>query len=147
MWNHEPWQRACPQCGASLGDAAHGLRLRCLVELGVTLNRAADQSSPADWGAFGEDHARLFGDYQLLEEIARGGMGVVYKARHISLNRIVALKMLPAGLFAQAESVRRFYAEAKSIAQLQHPNIVAIHEIGEQDGQPYFTMDYGRGGP
>ena len=87
----------------------------------------------------------VIGDYELLEEIARGGMGIVYKARQRSLNRIVAVKVMLPGQFAQPAVVQRFQTEAEVVANLHHPNIVSIHEIGVQDGQHYFSMDYVEG--
>jgi outer membrane protein assembly factor BamB/tRNA A-37 threonylcarbamoyl transferase component Bud32 len=102
-------------------------------------------SEPLSVGMPPASKTRSFGDYELLEEIARGGMGIVYKAHQVSLNRVVALKMILAGQLASDVDVKRFYQEAQTGANLQHPNIVAIHEVGEHDGQHYFSMDYVEG--
>jgi tetratricopeptide (TPR) repeat protein len=84
--------------------------------------------------------------YWLLEELGRGGMGVVYRAWQLELNRLVALKMIRAGVYARAEDLARFRAEAEAVAQLQHPNIVQIYHVGEQAGLPFFALEYLEGG-
>jgi serine/threonine protein kinase/sugar lactone lactonase YvrE len=84
--------------------------------------------------------------YEILGELGRGAMGVVYQARQIKLNRLVALKMILAGAHAGEHELARFRTEAEAVARLQHPNVVQIHEVGEADGKPFFSLEYCDGG-
>jgi|GEM_PF-5717182 len=111
------------------------------MDVEQTIAYTGDETANQNFESNDGLHVRI-ADYELIEKIAQGGMGVVYKAQQLSLNRIVALKMIRSGALADAEEVKRFRVEAKAAAQLRHPGIVPIYQIGVEDGQDFFSMAY-----
>jgi serine/threonine protein kinase/ABC-type phosphate/phosphonate transport system substrate-binding protein len=131
-----PEQRPCRACGTPVPrDAPFGHCPACLIVLGFG-------PAPGDMpSASATGRASRFGEYELLEQIGRGGMGVVYKARQTSLKRLVALKMLGPHASAFPGIADRLRQEAETAGSLRHPQIVTVYDVGEHDGQPFFTME------
>src|SRR5438132_1016292 len=141
-------EEVCADCPELLAEVRHRWQQMRIVEAELNalfptpeLDRDA---ATASWTPAVE-LPRIPG-YQVEAVLGRGGMGIVYKARHLRLNRSVALKMLLAGAYASPVERERFLGEAEAVAGLRHANLVQVHDGGDHDGRPYFTMEYVDGG-
>src|SRR3954462_269447 len=139
-------QKICVQCEEPLpANAPLGLCPACLINAGLrAFSFRAETGDRFPKKDKSKTHTTI-GDYELLEEVARGGMGIVFRARQVSLDRIVAVKALLFGEFASDPFIARFRAEAQAAAALQHRNIVAIHDVWEHRGQHFFSMEFVEG--
>jgi serine/threonine protein kinase len=148
-----PETRICPECGTQVpANSPAGLCPKCVMKLALespsleALTREPTQSSPQKPAGFvpptPAELAGKFPQLDILELLGRGGMGAVYKARQRGLDRLVAIKILPPGVEHDAAFAERFTREARSLARLNHPNIVGVHDFGQTDGLYYFVMEF-----
>jgi tetratricopeptide (TPR) repeat protein/tRNA A-37 threonylcarbamoyl transferase component Bud32 len=142
-------EEVCAECPDLLSEVRRRLRRLRSMEAQIEDLFPSSQGSPekaaAQFGSLDVALPQIPG-YEVQSLIGHGGMGVVYKARHIRLNRIVAIKMLLSGIYASATQRTRFMHEAEAVARLTHCNVVQLHDIGDFDGRPYFTMEFVDGG-
>jgi capsular polysaccharide biosynthesis protein len=137
-------QPKCPQCGASVpGDVLGGLCPACLLQQGASTDSGGHLNFKSEIGNLKlEEVACLFPRLEIISLIGKGGMGAVYKARQPALDRFVALKVLPSKTDGSGNFGERFNREARALARLSHPNIIAVHEFGQADGFHYFIMEF-----
>src|SRR5579862_9508088 len=140
--------RHCPQCGAEIpANAPSGLCPKCLLQAGFESQPsvAATEPSPASSGFVSPSLAEMaqkFPQLEILELLGKGGMGAVYKARQPGLDRLVAIKVLPPEVGQDPTFAERFTREARALARLSHPNIVAVFDFGNASGLYYFIMEF-----
>src|SRR6266576_1904046 len=135
--------KKCPQCGATLPEGAlAGLCPACLLKQGAEADTSTQSEAERFQPPSVEEVAKLFPQLEILAFIGKGGMGAVYKARQPALDRFVALKILPPQVASGPGFAERFTREARALARLSHPNIVAVHEFGQVNGLPFFLMEF-----
>jgi len=136
-------EQKCPQCGAPLPSGVlAGLCPACLFKQGATADTGASPESTVFHPPTVEELGQLFPQLEILALLGKGGMGAVYKARQPGLDRIVALKILPAHAAGGPGFIERFNREARALAKLNHPNIVAVYEFGQANNLPFFVMEF-----
>src|SRR5438270_12655188 len=127
------------QTGLAPGGAT-GAQPAAAMEVQATLPERGGPPAPAEGPSISPP------GYEVIRELGRGGMGVVYLARQVKADRLVALKMILSGVHADDRELARFRTEAEAVARLQHPNIVQLYEVGEHDGRPFFSLEFCAGG-